>query len=61
MAKLHKSKERRKRQYDRLIAAGFNSREANRYKDFSDDKIESLIEARIEATAKFKRIAGDTK
>ena len=54
----HKSAARRKEKYHLLMAAGFNSREANRYKDMSDAKIDSLIEERRNANQRFEKIAG---
>lgn len=39
----HKDRCRRKEKYDLLRDAGYTSAEANRYKDMSDGKIDSLI------------------
>ena len=47
----HNDKYRRKSNYDRLKRVGFNSYEANRYKDFSDVKIDNMIEARVALNA----------
>lgn len=44
--KNNKTKDRRKAQYRALKAAGFNSYEATRFKDFSSKKIVLLIEGR---------------
>jgi len=44
--KIHRNKDRRKKQYEVLRAAGFNSYESTRYKDLSNKKIISLIESR---------------
>lgn len=44
---IRKERPRRKINYDRLKAVGFNSYEATRYKDFSDSRIDKMIAARI--------------
>lgn len=53
----HKAKERRKRRYEDLIAVGFTSYEANRYKDYSDYKIDLMIEAKTNSNQTIKSIA----
>ena len=57
MAKKHKSKTRRKTQYDQLRAVGFTSKEANRYKDYSDYKISLMIESKQYANAEIECIS----
>ena len=42
-----KDKVRRKDNYVKLRRVGFNSYEANRFKDFSDEKISNIIDARV--------------
>ena len=54
----HKSKERRKEKYDLLRSVGYTSREANRYKDFCDSKIEELVKARRNCTKIEAEIVG---
>ena len=44
MSQNHKDKERRKRNYNSLREVGYTSRESNRIKDFSDDRIAGIIE-----------------
>lgn len=57
MSKLkHRDKANRKRKYDKLIAVGFNSRLANRYKDFSEYKVDLLIEEKQKAEEKMRII-----
>ena len=51
----HKDKRRRRYNYKQLKDAGFNSQEANRFKDMSTKKIVSLISAR----ASFNDIQSD--
>lgn len=46
----HKDRCRRKEKYDLLRDAGYTSTEANRYKDMSDGKIDSLIALKREET-----------
>lgn len=39
----YKDKERRRKNYDRLKKAGFNSFLATKFKDYSDEKIDDII------------------
>ena len=55
----HNDKERRAYNYKQLKDAGFNSYEANRFKDFSLEKIVSLIAARKVFNGKIKGLSGD--
>ena len=55
----HNDKERRAYHYKKLKDAGFNSYEANRFKDFSLEKIVSLIAARKVFNGKIKGLSGD--
>lgn len=57
----HKSRLRRKQKYDQLRDLGFTSKEANRYKDYSDFKIEALCEQKRLSNLAIKSIAGDDK
>ena len=60
MSKLkHKSNLRRKTKYDLLRNAGFNSREANRYKDMRDIKITNLVDAKKANKLELDKIVGD--
>ena len=55
----HKNKRRRKARYDDLRAVGYTAKEANRYKDMKDAKIDTLIKSKILANKEIKRIVGD--
>ena len=55
----HKSKERRKEKYDLLRSVGYTSREATRYKDFSDSKIDELVKAKKECSKIEAEIVGN--
>jgi len=55
----HNDKDRRSYNYKKLKAAGFNSYEANRFKDFSLEKIVSLIAVRKVFNGEIKGLAGD--
>lgn len=60
MTKLkHKNKQRRYERYNQLREVGFTSKEANRYKDFKDSKIDSLIKEKILSNQKLKDIVGE--
>ena len=54
----HKDSKRRRHNYKQLTDAGFNSYEANRFKDYSIRKIVSLIEARKSFNDSIKELAG---
>ena len=51
-----KDKELRRSNYHRLKRAGFNSREANRYKDLASSKVTSLIHTRRQQEQELKSI-----
>ena len=55
----HNDKDRRSYNYKKLKDAGFNSYEANRFKDFSLEKIVSLIAVRKSYNTKISGMAGD--
>lgn len=57
----HKDSRRRKYNYKKLREAGFNSHEANRFKDMSTEKIVSLINARNSFNSLQSGIVGGTK
>ena len=54
----HSDKDRRSYHYKLLKDAGFNSYEANRFKDFSLEKIKALIGARVTYNIEIKGLAG---
>lgn len=54
----HNDKNRRRYNYNKLKGAGFNSYEANRFKDFSTKKIISLISARKSYNGEIQGLAG---
>ena len=57
----HNDSKRRKQNYQHLKNAGFNSYEANRFKDYSAEKRRDLIELRMIHATQIKEIAGDKK
>ena len=62
MSKLKKKDpQSRKLNYQRLRRAGFNSREANRYKDLASSKVSSLIRARRKQEQELKKIISGGK
>jgi len=56
----HNDKDRRSHNYKQLKDAGFNSYEANRFKDFSLEKINSLIAVRKDYNVALNKMAGDS-
>lgn len=53
-----KDEKRRKHNYRKLKKAGYNSKEANRYKDMSKQKIAFLISERVAFNKKQESIIG---
>ena len=53
----HKDKERRLQRYNKLRSLGFTSKEANRYKDYSDYKIDLMIEVKEQSNQVIDGIA----
>ena len=53
-----KSKEARKKRYEELKKIGFNSYEANKYKDLSKSRYEKLIKQKLIANREIFKIVG---
>lgn len=53
----HKDASRRKDRYNKLYKAGFTSVQANRYKDYSDYKIDLLIEEKELSNARINMVS----
>lgn len=57
----HKDSKRRRYNYKKLREAGYNSHEANRFKDMSTEKIVSLINARLTFNSMQSTITGGSQ
>lgn len=58
---LRKSKESRRARYLELKALGFNSYDANKYKDISKSKYQELIHKKLISNREISRIVGGKK
>jgi hypothetical protein len=53
---IYNTAEKRRKNYKKLRSAGFNSKQANRFKNMRTDKVEKLIETQQECKKKIEEV-----